>query len=118
MQMRVVIVDDDEQIREILRRLVPSVGAQVSAELSSGEDAVAWMTENEADVIVIDIQMPGIGGIEATRQIKSSDPGVTIFGFSGWGAADADEMLAAGASAVFEKTKLHDLLNALRDLRV
>lgn len=114
----VVIVDDDEQIREILRRLVPSVGAQVCAELSSGEEAVAWITENEADIVIMDLQMPGIGGVEATRLIKGSDPDVTIFGFTGWGTADAEAMLAVGASAVFEKTKLRDLLNVLADLQV
>lgn len=110
-----IVVDDDEHIREILRRLLPSAGVEIVAELTSGEEAVAWMADNNAALVIMDIGMAGMGGSEATRRIKESHPEVLIFGFTGWGSADAAEMLRAGASAVFEKTKLPDLLAAIND---
>lgn len=110
---RALVVDDDEQIREILRRLLASAGARVVAEVSSGEDALAWMSVNEAELVIMDIHMPGMGGVQATREIKAAKPGVTVFGFTGWGTADAEALLQAGASAVFEKTKLPALLEAI-----
>ena len=112
-KLRAIIVDDEEDMRKILGRMLPAVGIEVAAVLSTGEDAVAWMAENNAQIVVMDIQMPGIGGTEATRQIKQAKPEVTIFGFTGWGTGDIDAMLAAGATAVFEKTKLPELMAAI-----
>lgn len=113
----IVIVDDDEDIRRILRRMMPLAGAEVVAELASGEEAVDWMASNDARLMVMDVQMAGIGGTEATRRIKAAKPETTIFGFTGWGRAEAEEMVQAGASAVFEKTKLPDLIEAIRATR-
>lgn len=113
-ELRVVIVDDGEHIREILRRMLASIGAEVIAELSSGEEAIAWISGNEAEAIVMDIQMPGLGGVEATRQIKQIAPHVAVYGFTGWGSSEAAAMIEAGASGVFEKTKMKELLDAIR----
>lgn len=113
--IRGIIVDDDEQIREILRRMLPMAGVEVCAELSSGEAAVEWMAENEAEVVVMDIHMPGIGGTEATRLILSSKPATLVFGFTGWGPDDAEALKGAGARAVFDKTQFPQLLAAIRD---
>lgn len=110
-----IVVDDDRHIREIVCRLLPSVGVEVVAELSSGEEAVAWMADNDAAFVIMDIQMPGLGGIAATRAIKNSKPTTVIFGFTGWGTTAADAMVEAGAAAVFEKTNLPDLLKAVED---
>ena len=111
-----VIVDDDEDIRRILRRMMTLADVDVVAELASGEEAVEWMTDNDAALIVMDVQMEGIGGTEATRRIKAAKPETTIYGFTGWGEAEAAAMVAAGASAVFEKTKLPELLDTIKAL--
>lgn len=114
--MKALVVDDDPHISEILRRLLTRAGMQVCAEVSSGEDAVAWMETNQADVVIMDIQMPGIGGIEAARSIKTSKPKTVIFGFTGGGGEQADAMLDVGAAAVFTKTQLPELLDAIKKL--
>ena len=112
--MRVLIVDDHEDIRKILRRLLSVAGFEVVGEVTTGEDAIAWFSEEAADLVVMDLQMPGIGGVEATRQIKAAHPAVLVFGFTGWGERDMNDMLAAGAEAVFEKTAAPALIDAMR----
>lgn len=114
--LKALVVDDEKEIRSILRRLMTRAGVEVCAEVSSGEDAVAWMAANHADLVIMDIQMPGMGGIEATRAIKASKPATQVFGFTGWGREQADAMSAAGASAVYAKTQLSELLEAIRKL--
>ena len=108
-----VIVDDDEDIRRILRRMMATAGVDVVAELTSGEEAVEWMSDNDARLIIMDVQMAGMGGTEATRRIKSIKPSTTIFGFTGWGEDEANAMVQAGATEVFQKTKLPELIAAI-----
>ena len=109
-----VIVDDDEDIRRILRRMMTMAGVDVVAELTSGEEAVEWMSDNDVELVVMDVQMAGMGGTEATRRIKAIKPTATIFGFTGWGEDEARAMVEAGAAAVFEKTKLPELIEAIK----
>lgn len=109
-----LIVDDDEDIRKIVRRALPSADVEVAGDVASGEAALEWLASRPVDIVVMDLQMPGLGGVETTRRIKESYPGVVVFGFTGWGNTDRDEMLAAGAAGVFEKTKLPALIEAIR----
>lgn len=100
----------------MLRRLLSSPSIDACAEIASGEAAVLWMEGNAADVVIMDIHMPGIGGIEATRVIKRSNPAATTFGFTGWGSEDVDAMFEAGASAAFAKRKVPDLLDVIKNV--
>ncbi len=69
----VVIADDHAVVREGLSLLVASeVDLEVVAAVDSGEAAVAAVVANQPDVILMDLAMPGIGGIEATRQINAA----------------------------------------------
>ena len=113
----VLIVDDQEDIRRMLSRLLSKAGANVVGEVATGEEAIEFVADNDPDVIVMDIQMPGIGGVEATAAIKQQRPELTIFGFTSWGKAQQDAILAAGATDVFDKTDIHPLLAAVAALR-
>ncbi|HJR46269.1 MAG TPA: response regulator transcription factor [Actinomycetota bacterium] len=115
-QPRAIVVDDDEDIRKIVCRMLPLSGLEVVAELSSGEEAVDWMIDHDAAIVVMDIQMAGMGGTEATRRIKETKPETVIFGFTGWGTEEVAAMLEAGAVAVFDKTKLHELMRAIEEV--
>ncbi|MFF3584986.1 response regulator [Streptomyces mirabilis] len=77
--VRVVIADDHRIVLDGLAILIDSVaGIDVVGEAASGEEAVALVATLQPDVVLMDIEMPGIGGVEATRQISAAHPGVAV----------------------------------------
>lgn len=113
--IRVLVVDDHELVRSGISRLLEDTGMiEVVGKAGSGEDAVRMAKEIEPDIILMDIHMPGIGGMAATRKILHNQPDAQIIavtvsddnpyairllkmGASGYitKGADADEMLRA-----------------------
>ena len=76
---RVLIVDDHAPFREGLRALLISVPEmEVAGEAANGNDAILEATRLQPDVILMDIQMPGTNGIEATRLIQQSSPHIGV----------------------------------------
>ncbi len=105
MSKRILAVDDQEDNRRILRDLLTNVGYEV-IEATSGEEAVTQAEAHTPDLILMDIQLPGIDGYEATRRIKAQPDlrripliVVTSYALSG----DETKALAAGADAYVSK---------------
>ena len=70
MTRRILIVEDQEDNRQIMSDLLTNAGFEVSLAVN-GRDGVDQATENPPDLILMDIQLPGLDGFEATRQIKN-----------------------------------------------
>ncbi|PJC87892.1 two-component system response regulator UvrY [Vibrio sp. HA2012] len=77
--INVFLVDDHELVRTGIRRIIEDVrGMKVAGEADSGEESVKWCRSNHADVILMDMNMPGIGGLEATKKILRINPDIKI----------------------------------------
>jgi DNA-binding NarL/FixJ family response regulator len=77
--VRVVVVDDHPLFRQGIGALIrDSPETELAAEAASGEEAVARCAEVEPDVVVMDVHMPGVGGVEATRQILRARPQTAV----------------------------------------
>ncbi|WP_248305662.1 response regulator transcription factor [Agromyces sp. H66] len=77
--LRVVLVDDHPMLRRGLRSLLEEVGgATVVGEAGDGETAIALALELDPDVVVMDLAMPGVSGIEATRRLADARPDLGV----------------------------------------
>jgi DNA-binding NarL/FixJ family response regulator len=77
--VRVILAEDQLIIRASFRSLLAEFpGVEVVAEASTGEEAISLAMEHRPDVVLMDISMPGINGLEATRQIVAADPKIRI----------------------------------------
>ena len=116
--IRVLVVDDHDLVRSgISRMLADDPDIQVIGEASSGEDAVDFVRRDAPDIVLMDIRMPGIGGLEATKRILRIDDAVRVIAVT----ACADDpyptrVMQAGASAYI--TKGADIREIVRAIRV
>jgi DNA-binding NarL/FixJ family response regulator len=104
--IRVILADDHAVVRKGIREFLEGEGdITVVAEAANGDEAVALVAEHAPDVAVLDIQMPGVSGIEATRRIKAEHPHVRVLILTAY---DDDPyifaLLQAGASGYILKT--------------
>jgi len=100
----ILIVDDEQFFRQVLRQMLVDEGYTVVAEACDGDDAVLKYREFTPDLVFMDIYMPEKNGIEAIRDILSNDPNAKILICSGTGYdEDIDAALKAGARGVIFK---------------
>jgi two-component system, NarL family, response regulator LiaR len=115
--IRVVIADDHAVVREGTRRILEQESdIEVIAEASDGDEAVTISTSLKPDVVIMDIAMPKLDGIEATRQIKAANSGIAILILSAY---DDDQfifsLLDAGAAGYLLKSvRGHEVIEAVR----
>jgi PAS domain S-box-containing protein len=98
-QEKILLVDDEPAVLEIGREMLEQFGYRVST-ASSGEEALEFYGNNgnAADVVILDLGMPGMGGNKALRELLKMDPGARVIIASGYGADNrAKEALAEGA---------------------
>lgn len=79
----IILVDDQKLVRHCLRvRLESVAGFRVVGEASNGEDAKALVQSMACDIVLMDLHMPGMGGLEATRRLLAIEPELRIIGLS------------------------------------
>ncbi len=116
--MRILIAEDETIIRLDVRTLLEKAGHEVVAEARDGEEAVALAAEHDPDLIVMDVRMPHLDGIEAARQISDRKP-VPIVMLTAYAEEDlVTRASEAGAFAYLVKPfREVDLLPALNTAR-
>ncbi|WP_447601217.1 response regulator [Nitrospira sp. Nam80] len=111
-QVRVLLADDHAMVRQGLRSVLEGYhDLQVVGEAQDGMEAVELAHVLKPDVIVMDVNMPRLDGIQATSRVKREDPNTVVIGLSVNGAKQVeDAMHQAGASAFLTKEKVADQL--------
>lgn len=119
-KIRVLLADDHRIMREGLNRLLgqePDI--EIAGEAADGEEAVRLAQQLRPDIVLMDLSMPKLSGIDATRAIRNLLPEVQVIGLSMFDEAErAESMHAAGVFAYLSKTgPTQALLNAIRSCR-
>ncbi len=119
-QLTLLLVDDHHLVRKSLRVLLEQdADFSVIGEAGNGQEAIDQARRLNPDTIVMDINMPGLNGIEVTRRLRSEDPDCLILALSMHsGRQFVEEMLAAGASGYMLKENApEELLHALKVIK-
>lgn len=115
----VLLVDDHELVRAGIRRILEDIkGIKVVGEAQCGEDAVKWCRGNAVDIVLMDMNMPGIGGLEATRKIVRYAPDVKVIMLTihTENPLPAKVMQAGAAGYLSKGAAPQEVINALRSV--
>jgi DNA-binding NarL/FixJ family response regulator len=114
--LRVMLVDDHDLFRTGLRNLLEEQGVQIVAEASDGASALSLVRELTPDVVVMDLNMPGMNGIEATREIVRAAPltRVVVLTISDQDGDVMDAILAGACGYLLKDSSIQDLMQGIR----
>jgi DNA-binding NarL/FixJ family response regulator len=114
--LRVLIVDDHDLFRSGLRNLLEEQGVHVIGEAAAGQEAVKIVRELAPDVVVMDLNMPGMGGVEATRHISSIAPltRVLMLTISDQDNDVIDAILAGACGYLLKDSSIQELMQGIR----
>lgn len=112
---RVLIVDDEEELVSALVERLNLRGFAATG-VTNGEDALASLESHPCDVVLLDVKMPGLGGLDVIRRIKRSRPMLEVILLTGHGSPTiAEEGLEAGAyDYLMKPVKIDELVRILR----
>jgi len=114
--LRVLIVDDHDLFRNGLRNLLEGEGVQIVGEAGAGHEALRIVREVAPDVVVMDLNMPGMGGVEATRNIATIAPltRVLMLTISDEDNDVIDAILAGACGYLLKDSSIQDLMTGIR----
>jgi DNA-binding NtrC family response regulator len=115
---RVLVVDDDEQFLDVVSRRLKGRGLRV-ATVTSGEEALSAIEGKVFDMVVLDLMMPGLSGIETLRYLKEKQPDLQVIMLTGRGDIEVGiEAMKLGAEDLIEKpVDLQVLLERIREAK-
>ena len=118
-RLRVMVVDDHPLMRDSLRRVLENTGEfEIVGQAADGEEAVPLAQDLSPDAVIMDVLMPGMGGVEACREIVELLPDARVLMLTA--STDDDAVIAAVAAGatgyVVKDASLEDLLEAVRDV--
>ncbi len=115
--INVLLVDDHELVRVGVKRILDDVkGITVTGEVNCGEDAIKWCRTNKVDIVLMDMNMPGIGGLETTKRILRYHPDVRVIMLTIYTENPLPmKVMQAGARGYLSKASTpQDMVNAIR----
>lgn len=110
----VLLVDDHPQMRQILREMLETYAdLTVVGEAETGEDAVTKAAQLQPSVVIIDMNLPTLNGLQATKMIRLRNPGTAVIILTAGYIHDSEkeEIVAAGAAALLDKSDLFETLH-------
>lgn len=109
MNVKIILVDDNYEFRQALKFLLLKIeGVEIIGEASNGREFLDILDHSEPDVVLIDIEMPVMNGIEATRKANKKYPDLKIIGLSYYEDFESmQELMLAGARNCIFKNKLN-----------
>ena len=115
-QLCVLIVDDEYELVSAMEERLNLRGFRAHG-VTSGADALDHIAESPCDVVLLDVKMPGLGGLEVIKKIKDQRPKLEVILLTGHGSTqDAEKGLKLGAhSYVMKPVKIDDLVRLLLD---
>ena len=116
MTTRLVLVDDHRLLREGLRRSLTEEGFDVVGEAGDGEEAIGVIDAVRPDVVLMDVTMPNLGGVEATKRIHAQHPAIRIVMLTMHADADvvADALRAGACGYLTKDSSTEDIAEAIR----
>ena len=116
MQLRILIVDDSETTRRIIRAIVQSHEWTICGEAESGWDGISQFATLEPDLVLIDLAMPDLNGLEVARRMAELNPAVPLILFTVLELNGLEgPARAAGISAVVSKAQAWDLVKVIEN---
>lgn len=115
--VRVMLVDDYEVVRKGLRAMIEAEpGLEVVGEAGDGEESVRLAQECHPQVVVMDVRMPGGGGVPACRELRDQDPDVQVIMLTSYSDDEAlfNSIMAGAAGFVLKQIRGRDLIDAIR----
>lgn len=112
--IRVLIVDDEDELVSALEQRLNLRGFQATG-VTTGAEALSYLAETPCDVVLLDVKMPGLGGLELTRKIKEQRPELQVVLLTGWSSAeDARKGKELGAyDYLIKPVRIDDLVKVL-----
>jgi len=98
--MKILVVDDDMVMRDLLKIILKDYEVY---EAENGREAVEIYKKVKPDIVLMDVLMPNMDGIEATKEILKIDPNAKIVGITAFASHKGKELLEAGAKEIIEK---------------
>ncbi len=119
--INVFLVDDHELVRTGIRRILEEVrGLSVIGEAKNGEEAVRWCRHHQTDVVLMDLNMPGIGGVEATRKILRHSPEIRVIILTIYTESPLPAKIMQGGTAGYlsKDVSPQEMINAIRTVHL